>query len=323
MYRKLIGLIVLLCTLIWQVPCLAGEGILPYEIDVDVTQNIVIVYGMDDEGDYSVMEKIFLCSSGEGTPLGTFHTSDQYVWRPLFGNVYGQYATRITGHILFHSVPYLNQDKSTLKFEEYNKLGETASDGCIRMTVEDAKWIYDNCPYGTTVNIYKSNESQPLLLPKTLKIDYNDPRRNWDPTDPDMDNPWKRGRAFEMYMESGKVTRVIEAFYQDGEYAVLAEDAQLIFGLLGVTIILPQDVEILQAKGEAEVLFQCQKRKVSYYIGDGKVYFNLKDLSIITGTKISRDTPLQEMDLKYQGIEEESQVKLFLGTKDLISAGNK
>ncbi|WP_304509163.1 L,D-transpeptidase [Anaerotignum sp.] len=323
MYRKLIGVIVLFCTLIWQVPCLAEEGILPYEVAVNVGQNIVIVYAMDEKGDYLVIEKTFACSSGEDTPLGTFHTSDQYVWRPLFGNVYGQYATRITGHILFHSVPYLKQDKSTLKFEEYNKLGETASDGCIRMTVEDAKWIYDNCPYGTTVNIYKSNELQPLLLPNTLKIDYNDPRRNWDPTDPDVDNPWKKGTVFEMNMEIGKTTRKIETFYQDGNYALLSEDAQLLFGLLGVTIILPEDVEKLQAEGDVEVLFQCQKRKVSYYIDDGKVYFNLEDLGRITGTKVSWDTSFQEMDLEYQGTEGENQVKLFLGTTDVIFADNE
>ena len=33
------------------------------------------------------------------------------------------------------------------------KLGRRASHGCIRLTVEDAKWIYDNCPAGTTVII--------------------------------------------------------------------------------------------------------------------------------------------------------------------------
>jgi lipoprotein-anchoring transpeptidase ErfK/SrfK len=67
----------------------------------------------------------------------------------LCGNVYGQYACRITGSILFHSVPYEKQDKSTLEWWEYDKLGETASLGCIRLTVEDAKWIYDNCAKGT------------------------------------------------------------------------------------------------------------------------------------------------------------------------------
>jgi len=30
-------------------------------------------------------------------------------------------------------------------------LGKPASHGCVRMTVEDAKWIYDTIPNGTKV----------------------------------------------------------------------------------------------------------------------------------------------------------------------------
>ena len=32
-------------------------------------------------------------------------------------------------------------------------LGHRASHGCIRMKVKEVKWIYDNCPEGTTVVI--------------------------------------------------------------------------------------------------------------------------------------------------------------------------
>jgi len=35
-----------------------------------------------------------------------------------------------------------------------NKLGSPASHGCIRLKVEDARWIYNNCPAGTTVTVY-------------------------------------------------------------------------------------------------------------------------------------------------------------------------
>lgn len=323
MFRKIIGVIMLFCILIWPVSCLAEEKVFPYEIAVNAAENIVVVYSMDEEGDYTVPEKTFICSTGDDTPLGTFHTSDQYIWRPLFGNVYGQYATRITGHILFHSVPYLKQDKSTLKFEEYNKLGEVASDGCIRMTVEDAKWIYDNCPSGTAVNIYKSNDSHPFLLPNALKIDYNDPRRNWDPTDPDVENPWRKGSILEMSMESGNVLQKIEVFDLDGDYALMAGDAQLIFGLLGITVVLPQDVEMLQTEGDAEVLFQRQKHQISYFIKDGKVYFSLNDLGNMTGTEVIWDMALQRINLEYQGIDGKNQVELFPGLKDLFLTSNQ
>ena len=164
----------------------------PYLLKVNRKQNIVIAYAKDDNGDYTKPYKAMVCSVGldGATPTGTYTTSDKYTWRLLSGNVYGQYATRITGHILFHSVPYFTRSKSDLEYEEYNKLGQPASLGCIRLSVADAKWIYDNCPKGTTVTIYDSDQKEPLEKPTPIHIDTNDSRRVWDPTDPDSNNPW-------------------------------------------------------------------------------------------------------------------------------------
>ena len=126
----------------------------PYYITVNLTANVVTVYEKDAAGNYTVPIKAFRCSGGTDTPEGTFRTSAKYEWRALYGNVWGQYATRITGPYLFHSVPYYEKDKTTLEYDEFNKLGTTASAGCIRLTVRDVKWIYDNCPIGTTVRMY-------------------------------------------------------------------------------------------------------------------------------------------------------------------------
>ena len=35
-----------------------------------------------------------------------------------------------------------------------NNLGRKASHGCVRLSVEDAKWIYNNCPQNTKVIVY-------------------------------------------------------------------------------------------------------------------------------------------------------------------------
>lgn len=168
----------------------------PYLFKVNRTQNIVIAYSKDANGEYTVPAKAMVCSVGmDGkTPTGTFQTpGTKYEWRLLSGNVYGQYATRINGPYLFHSVPYFTKDKGDLEYEEYNKLGEAASLGCIRLSVEDAKWIYENCPAGTTVIIYDSDEKEPLSRPAPTKIDTNNTAcRGWDPTDPDGNNPWKK-----------------------------------------------------------------------------------------------------------------------------------
>ena len=62
--------------------------------------------------------------------------------------------------------------------------------GCVRLAVRDAKWIYNNCSSGATVNIYNGNLPPGVYKPAAIKIDGNNPNRGWDPTDPDQNNPW-------------------------------------------------------------------------------------------------------------------------------------
>ena len=164
----------------------------PYYIKINRRQNCITVYTSDENGEYTVPYKAMICSTGlyNATPRGTFHLSTKYLWRELYGKVYGQYATRITGGVLFHSVPYYKKSKSALCTEKYNKLGQQASMGCVRLTVEDAKWIADNCPSGTTVEIYEDDDPGPLGKPEAAHIDTDSPNKGWDPTDPDVENPW-------------------------------------------------------------------------------------------------------------------------------------
>lgn len=165
----------------------------PYYIKVNNKANTVTIYKKDSNGKYTVPVKAMICSIGDATPAsGVYKTSDMYKWRLLQGDVYGQYAVRITGHILFHSVPYQKQAKDTLEWWEYDKLGTDASLGCIRLTVEDAKWIYDNCPKGTQVEFYSDSNPGPLGKPTAKKISsYDEELKKWDPTDPDTKNPWR------------------------------------------------------------------------------------------------------------------------------------
>ena len=104
---------------------------------------------------------------------------------------YGQFAYRFYGSILFHSVPYFSRDKSDLEYKQFNKLGEAASLGCVRVCVRDAIWLIENCPVGTPVIVYDDETSPgPLGKPEMIKIPENSPNRGWDPTDPDPKNPW-------------------------------------------------------------------------------------------------------------------------------------
>ena len=159
-----------------------------YSIKVNYRANVVTIYKSGKP------YKAMLCSTGSATPKkGTYKLSYRYRWHGLKGGVKGQYCVVITGNIWFHSVPYSSQSVSKLKKNEYDKLGTSCSMGCVRLSVKDAKWIYDNCKKGTPVTFYASENPGPLGKPEGYKINGAPPYYiGWDPTDPNKNNPWRR-----------------------------------------------------------------------------------------------------------------------------------
>lgn len=99
--------------------------------------------------------KTFTCSSGESgseTPTGTFSVSNRGI--SFYNSNLGEgayYWTSFYGDYLFHSIPF-NQDYE-IKQNEAEKLGTPASHGCIRLSMDDAKWIYDHIQDGTKVTV--------------------------------------------------------------------------------------------------------------------------------------------------------------------------
>ncbi len=181
----------------------------PYYIKVNNQQNNVTVYKKDPSGAYTVPFKAMVCSTGYATPqnqIFTLYGNGQWSSLPLLGNVYGRYATQIEGDFLFHSVPYTRyNDKSSIKYEEYDKLGTTCSMGCIRLPLEDAIWIYVHMSQIAAVEFYADEDPGPLGKPEAQKISDNELCRGWDPTDTDPANPWLTGVEPE-YVESTALT---------------------------------------------------------------------------------------------------------------------
>jgi lipoprotein-anchoring transpeptidase ErfK/SrfK len=161
---------------------IVGSGV-TYQLYVNRGKNMVTAYVKD--GSCYIPVKAFICSTGgSNTPLGTFSTKAKYRWHELMGPCWGQWCTRIHGGVLFHSVYYSTiNDNQTLSVSAYNKLGTTASHGCVRLTAASAKWIYDNCPTGATVVIYEKSGYEPLKKPTAYKLSAS---HRWDPTDPNM-----------------------------------------------------------------------------------------------------------------------------------------
>lgn len=172
------------------------EGVnLPYFIKVNRAANCTTVYGIDENGEYTIPVKAFATSCGRAgneTIIGeNYVTSDKYEWGYMVDGTYGRYAFRISGGYLFHSVPYYSMNKGDLEDGQYNKLGDYASLGCVRMCVRDVKWIYDNCPSGTKVTIYDDADNPgPLGKTDTIKVPEDSEYAGWYPTDPDTNNPW-------------------------------------------------------------------------------------------------------------------------------------
>ena len=164
-----------------------------YVIYVNRTENCVTVMEQRPDGT-DVVVRVMTCSCGtvgHETPEGAFYTSDYYDWRLLVDGSYGRYAVRFNNHILFHSVPYVETSPDTLEWDQYNLLGENASLGCVRLAVEDIKWIHDNCRPGSQVIVYSGEEIVGgVIKPDMLKIAEDSPYREWDPTDLTPGNPW-------------------------------------------------------------------------------------------------------------------------------------
>jgi uncharacterized protein YpmS len=165
-----------------------------YAVKINRKMNIVTIYALDEDGYYTVPVKAMRCSVSldDTTPTGLFETSDRFEWALLEGGVYGQFAYKIHGGILFHSVPYTAQGNNLLETWEYNKLGTGASLGCIRLCVADARWIFYNCEEGTQVNIFDSDYEGPMGIPQAPYTFEDVSETDWDPTDMAYSNDYNK-----------------------------------------------------------------------------------------------------------------------------------
>lgn len=154
----------------------------PYMLRINRVTDTLTVYAQDGENGYILPVVSFLTTTGDDTPYGTFRVPEKYRWRLMIGDVYTQYAMRLKDGYMIHSVIFNHQDKYSLDASTYNNLGIGRSHGCTRLKTGEMKWIYDNCPVGTTVVIYDSNVPGPFeapVLDATIPAD-----QNYDPTDP-------------------------------------------------------------------------------------------------------------------------------------------
>ena len=94
--------------------------------------------------------KSMACSSGKAstpTVKGNFTVGSKGSYFIAEGGVRCKYYTQISGNYLFHSVLYDNAGNNIID----DTLGVPVSHGCVRLALENAKFIYDNIPTGTAI----------------------------------------------------------------------------------------------------------------------------------------------------------------------------
>jgi len=137
----------------------ALKALKPYMLKISTEKQRVYAYGLDANNEYTVLVRTMKCSTGKNetpTPKGTFQNSTgpgaRWHYFKKF-DCWAQYAYYIQGDIMFHSVLY-NQKDGPVTQSSVNNLGRKASHGCVRLSVEDAKWVWSNCPRNTKIVVY-------------------------------------------------------------------------------------------------------------------------------------------------------------------------
>lgn len=132
----------------------AVENRRPYRVEVDISRQRVLVFELQDDGTYEQTQE-FICSTGLGnaTPRGVFLDGFPVNYWHHFRefDCWAKYSFEIEGNIMFHSVLFDEDDESTLRMNSVYALGSKASHGCIRLRVQDAKWLFEHCKRGSLI----------------------------------------------------------------------------------------------------------------------------------------------------------------------------
>ena len=161
-----------------------------YCVIVDKETQVTSVLRQDANGEYTIIDRQFLCSTGvpPRTSPGIFKMSMKQRWlysppkngRPLS---FEPFAICFNRPIWFHGTVYDKRDPNTLETDSYQNLGQPVSAGCVRHCVRDAKWLYVNCPAGTVVKVVKSGGPAPICVEPLPELPAG---ATYDPTDPSV-----------------------------------------------------------------------------------------------------------------------------------------
>lgn len=189
-----------------------------YALLVNKDSCCITAYTYNNNGTYNVPVRSMVCSLDKYVKEESFRTESREEW--LYTDKYTyRYATKFDDYY-FTSAPYTEADPAKLVTDEYNNLGNLCTGNYIRLSAEDAKWIYENCNDTTLVKV-TTNMKDPLGVPAPLVLSENSKSKAWDPTDPDSENPY---RKITPYFEGVEDKTVIIGSTFDARQGVTAYD---------------------------------------------------------------------------------------------------
>jgi len=121
-----------------------------YFIAVSKSERQVYIYHKENNSWVNI--KVFTCNIGateSPTIEGNFNSGLKGKHLKI-DETYVKYFTQISGNYLFHSVIY-NEKGQVID----GRLGEAVSHGCVRLSVKNAKYIYETIPARTGIKIIK------------------------------------------------------------------------------------------------------------------------------------------------------------------------
>lgn len=128
-----------------------------YNIKISIDKKTLVVYQTDVATNETKAVRAFLVALPEDIKPLTATITEKTIWKSV-GNSYVRYVSRLDNAEFFSSAAYYSQNIYNLNPNSYNKIGKSASDCSIIMTVTDAKWIYENCGENTPVEILRDFE---------------------------------------------------------------------------------------------------------------------------------------------------------------------
>ncbi len=153
-----------------------------YYILLDLRNQFITVFERDENGEYTRIVRRFLCSTGSDEPKDELDPEDigtptpTGIWKiggrerfgkfANYGNEYARYWVQLVGSVFFHSIMFNKRNVDNMQSGPYGKLGKNVSHGCIRLYVEDAKWLYYYACPGTTVKVSDSEPRQSGIAKK-------------------------------------------------------------------------------------------------------------------------------------------------------------